>query len=119
MTSNQVYGIIKQLEEDKQDLKQISADLKEVGETLINYSVSFQKVSDLLFEGYNEGGKRVDVSMSEYVEEYKKYGDELLYLSKAIDAEISKIERELTNKYRLYRELLKEEEVSDRLKRRK
>ena len=110
MTSSQVSAIIKQLENDKQALQQISRELKEVGETIINYSNSLQNISDLLFEGYNIDGKRFDGKMIEYAEEYKRYGDELLYLAEVIHSdEIRKLELEITSKRILYNELVNDE----------
>ena len=111
MTSGQVWAIIKKLEDDKQALKQISSELKEVGETIINYSISFQNISDLLFEGYSVDGKRIDEKMPEYVEEYKRYGNEILSLIDMIDGEVKRIEQELVNKRNLYQKLKNEEKI--------
>lgn len=95
--STEIEEEIRKLEEDKNVLTQISGLLKSAGGSILDFSSALINLSDLLFEGYSVGNKRIDGNLYENSEEYKSYSEKLLALADMVAGEIAVLDGKISN----------------------
>ena len=95
--SAEIEEEIRKLEEDKKELTQILGLLKSAGESILDFSSAFINLSNLLFEGYSVGNKRIDGNLYENAEEYKSYSEKLLVLADMVAGEIAVLDGKIAN----------------------
>lgn len=95
--STEIEESIRKLEEDKNQLVQVASLLKSVGESIFDFSNSLINLSNLLFEGYSVGNKRIDGNLYENAEEYKSYSEKLLALADMVAGGITVLDRKIAN----------------------
>ena len=95
--SAEIEEEIRKLEEDKKELTQILGLLKSTGGSILDFSSSLINLSNLLFEGYSVGNKRIDGNLYENAEEYKSYSEKLLALADMVAGGIAVLDGKIAN----------------------